>query len=60
MEVTSPYLCHSFFSSFGQATRLAGSYFPDQGSNPCPLQWKRGVLTAGPPGKSPPLPYSVC
>ena len=26
--------------------------FPDQGRNPCPLQWKRGVLTTGPPGKS--------
>ena len=26
---------------------------PDQGSNPRPLQWKRGVLTTGPPGKSP-------
>ena len=23
-----------------------------QGLNPCPLQWKRGVLTTGPPGKS--------
>ena len=27
--------------------------FPDQGLNPCPLQWKRGVLSTGPPGKSP-------
>ena len=26
--------------------------FPDQGSNPCPLQWKCRVLTTGPPGKS--------
>ena len=24
--------------------------FPDQGSNPHPLKWKRGVLTTGPPG----------
>ena len=24
--------------------------FPDQGSNPCPLHWKHGVLTTGPPG----------
>ena len=23
---------------------------PRPGSNPCPLQWKRGVLTTGPPG----------
>ena len=27
--------------------------FPDQGSNPGPLHWERGVLTTGPPGKSP-------
>ena len=26
--------------------------FPDQGSNPCPLQWQRSVLTSGPAGKS--------
>ena len=26
---------------------------PNQGSNPCPLQWKRGVLTTGPPEESP-------
>ena len=25
----------------------------DQGSNPCPLHWKPGLLTTGPPGKSP-------
>ena len=31
---------------------LAGSYFPDQGSNPCSLQWTHGILTTGPPGKS--------
>ena len=28
--------------------------FPDQGWNPVPLQWKPGVLSAGPPGKSTP------
>ena len=27
--------------------------FPDQGWNLGPLQWKHGVLTTGPPGKSP-------
>ena len=27
--------------------------FPDQGSNPGPLPWRRGVLTTGPPGQSP-------
>ena len=28
-----------------------GSSFPNQGSNPCPLQWKHGILTTGPSGK---------
>ena len=28
------------------------SQFPYQGLNPCSLQWKHGVLTPGPPGKS--------
>ena len=32
--------------------RHVGSYFPNQGSNPCTLCWKCGVLTTGPPGKS--------
>ena len=31
---------------------MACVIFPDQGSNPCPLHWKHGVLTSGPPGKS--------
>ena len=34
------------------ATHHVGSYFPDQGWNPCPLQWKGGVLTTSLPGKS--------
>ena len=29
------------------------TWFPNQGSNPCPLQWKHRVLTTGPPGKWP-------
>ena len=29
-----------------------GSYFPDQGLNPCPLQWKHRFLTTEPPRKS--------
>ena len=29
-----------------------GISVPDQGRNPCPLQWKCRVLTTGPPGKS--------
>ena len=28
------------------------SWLPGQGLNPCLLQWKCGVLTTGPPGKS--------
>ena len=32
----------------------AGSQFPKKESNLCPLQWKRGVLTIGQPGKSRP------
>ena len=31
---------------------LMGSWFPNQGWNPCPWQWKYGVLTTGPLGKS--------
>ena len=30
----------------------AGSYFLDQGSIPCPLEWKNGFLTTGLPGKA--------
>ena len=37
------------------AVRHAGSQFPDQGSNPCPLQWNCRVLTTGPPGNSLPV-----
>ena len=33
--------------------RHAGSQFPNQESNPFPLQWKLGVLTTGRPGNSP-------
>lgn len=39
---------------FGCTVGHAGSQFPDQRSNPYPLQWKRRVLTTGPPGKSKP------
>ena len=31
---------------------MACGIFLDQGSNPCSLQWKHGVLTTGPPVKS--------
>ena len=34
-----------FFFFFGHVLLLVGSWFPCQGSNPCPLPWKPGVLT---------------
>ena len=37
---------------FGYDVWHVGSWFPQQGSNLCPLQWKRRVSTTGPPGKS--------
>ena len=40
--------CHLFIC---RTLQQVGSYFPDQGSNPCPLHWERRVLTTGPPGK---------
>ena len=36
---------------FGCTVQHVG--IPDQGLNPRPLQWKHGVLTTGPPGRSP-------
>ena len=36
-----------FFFCRGRALGMWESYFPDQLSNPCPLQWNCGVLTAG-------------
>ena len=41
-----------FIYLFSCAVWHVGSYFPDQGSNLCPLQWERKVLTTGPLGKS--------
>ena len=41
-----------FFFFFAMLQWLAGSLFPDQGSNLYLLQWKHGVLTTGPPEKS--------
>ena len=41
-----------FFLFFGYAAQHVESLFPNQGSNLCSLQWKLGVLTTGPPGKS--------
>ena len=41
------------FLFFGCTIQQVGSYFPNQGLNLCPLHCKHGVLTTGPPGKSP-------
>ena len=41
-----------FYLIFGHATLHTGSWFPDHRPNLCPLQWKLGALTTGPPGKS--------
>ena len=49
--LNNTYLIYLFVCLF-LAPRLAGSYLPYQGLNPGPLQWKRRVLTAGPPGNS--------
>ena len=38
---------------FGCAAQHVRSQFSNWRSNPCPLHWKLGILTAGPPGKSP-------
>ena len=45
---------YTFF--FSHTAWHAGSQFPDQGWNPCSLQWKCRGLTTGPPRKS----WSVC
>ena len=41
-------ICSFVFS----ATPYSTQNFSNQGLNPCPLQWKPGVLTSGPRGKS--------
>ena len=42
----------SLLSLFFRIRWHRGSYFPDQGLNPCSLQWKRNILTTGEPGKA--------
>ena len=50
--LSSQVLLKNFYLFFGPATWLAGSLFSAQGSNLGSRQWKRGVLTTGPPGNS--------
>ena len=46
------FISFHFIIFFGHAARHVGSWFPNQGLNLSPLQWKLRVLTTGPPGKS--------
>ena len=41
------------FLSYILAVWHVGFQFPEQGSDSCPLQYKHGVPTTGPPGKFP-------
>ena len=43
--------CYCVFFSFGCAVQQEGSQFPDQESNPQPLQWKCRVVAIGLPEK---------
>ena len=43
---------HNLVFFFACTARLVGCQFPDQGLNPCHLQWKHGALTTGWPGNS--------
>ena len=44
--------CEIFIVACGIFSCSTWGLAPDQGSNPGPLHWERGVLTTGPPGKS--------
>lgn len=50
--VSYPLLCPLFFFFLGHAKLFVGSYFPDQGLNVGPWQWKHRVLTTRLPGNS--------
>ena len=45
-------LLHLIIIIIVRAGQHVGSQLPNQGSNLRPLQWKHGVVTTGPPGKS--------
>ena len=47
-----PQIGYLFIYYFGQVAQLLGSWFPNQGLNPCPQQWKCKFLTTGLPGNS--------
>ena len=49
-----------YFIHSGHAMQHVGSQFPNQGWKPSPLHWKPGVLTTGPPAKSPLYFLKLC
>lgn len=53
-------LFHLQFSFFNCAVWHVGSQFPDGELNLCPLQWRLGVLTTAPPGKSLTCNFLAC
>ena len=48
-----------FKKHFWCTMQHVGSEFLHQGSNPCPLLWKQGILTTEPPRKSPKAAFMV-
>ena len=52
LDCVSPEVVFIFiYLFFGCTAPPMGSQFPAQEWNPCPLQWKQGVLTTGPVGR---------
>ncbi|XP_073659217.1 CREB-regulated transcription coactivator 1 isoform X12 [Tursiops truncatus] len=52
MEETTSEMDKNLSKQAWDTKKHAGSYFPNQGLKLCPLQWKHGILTTGPPGNS--------
>ena len=51
LEVTTLSICIFFLNLFF-GWEACGIFLPEQGSNLCPLQWKRRISATGPPGKA--------
>ena len=56
----SSYYCGPHLPFFFGQTGMQDLKFPNQGSNPCPLQRKLRVLTTGPPGNSSSFSKLLC
>ena len=56
-HVILPLIYVSVFLAMPQGVFHATLALPRSGMEPCPLQWKHGVLTAGLPGKAIPLTF---